>query len=503
MKKPVVDYRKLRLSNIASTEYRHLLLLLGWVGYFIMYFVTERVIPESACHVVHSKVDDMIPFNEYFVLFYVSWYIFMAGSLLYLALYDIKSFIRAEKLVLGMQITAVIIYIVWPSVQYLRPDHFENSNFCTWLMGIIYSADTPTGVCPSLHVGYTLAVLSAWITRKESKLWKKFMMTAWAVMICISVCFVKQHSFIDVLAAIAMYTALELVINGRNIKLGNRRWGDRIDGKLLRDVDAMHYVMPLMYPNRCDNEAFMTMSIDLSETERYIHEHNKLHPEHRISIFDLVIAATLKTINRRPQMNRFIANQTLYQRNNVTAAFTVKKNFKDDGDETLARIVAEEGDNLESISKKVRDQIALCKTQDDESTDAMNFIKHLPAKHVLGAFARFLDKHGWMPQSVIATDPYQCSVVLSNLGSLGMNIGYHHLMNWGTNSIFIIVGSKINRPHFDAEGNITMKRELDLSFTIDERISDGFYYGRSLKLLKKLVENPTLLEAPLTEEVKY
>ena len=280
-----------------------------------------------------------------------------------------------------------------------------------------------------------------------------------------------------------------------------RRIGDRRDGAQLRNIDSMHYIMPLMYPNRCDNEAYMKLAIDISDTENYIKEYNKAHPDSRIAIFDVVIAAALKLVRLRPQMNRFIANQTLYQRNNITAAFTVKKEFRDDGDETLARIVAEDDDTLESISRKVREQIALCKTQNDESTEAMNVIMKIPGKHIVGAIARFLDKHGWMPQSVIATDPYQCSVVLTNLGSLGLDIGYHHLMNWGTNSIFIIVGTKKNRPHFDANGNVTMKRELDLAFTIDERISDGFYYARSMKLMKMLVENPALMEGPLSQEV--
>ena len=282
--------------------------------------------------------------------------------------------------------------------------------------------------------------------------------------------------------------------------MGKRRLGDRRDGELLRDIDAMHYVMPLMYPNRCDNEAYIRLTVDISKTEEYIRQFNLTHPDNRISIFDLVIAAALKTIRLRPQMNRFIANQTMYQRNCVTAAFTVKKEFKDDGDETLARIVTEDSDTLESICYKVRQQISLCKTQDDESTQAMNIIKKIPGKHLIGAIARFLDKHGWMPQSVIATDPYQCSVVLTNLGSIGMDIGYHHLMNWGTNSIFIIVGTKKNNPHFDQYGNVTMKKEIDLAFTIDERISDGFYYGRSLRMMRSFIENPALMERPLCEE---
>ena len=283
--------------------------------------------------------------------------------------------------------------------------------------------------------------------------------------------------------------------------MGKRRIGDRSDGTQIRDIDAMHYVMPLMYPNRCDNEAYMKVSVDITKTEDYIKKYNEEHPDNRIAIFDIIIAAMLKTLRLRPQMNRFIANQTMYQRNCITAAFTVKKEFRDDGDETLARIVAEDTDNLESISFKVREQIAKCKVEDDESTDAMNFIKRLPAKHIIGAVARYLDRHGWMPKSVIATDPYQCSVVLTNLGSLGMDIGYHHLMNWGTNSIFVIVGTKKFKPFYDKDGNVTMKRVIDLAVTLDERISDGFYYGRSLRLVQKLIENPELLEGALSKEI--
>ena len=285
--------------------------------------------------------------------------------------------------------------------------------------------------------------------------------------------------------------------------MARRRWGDRRDGKVIRDIDSMHYIMPLMYPNRCDNEAFMTLHINLEKTEEYIRQKNKENPDNKIAIFEIIIAATLKTIRLRPHMNRFIANKTMYQRNDITAAFTVKKNFRDDGEETLARIVAHDGDNLDSLNKQIVNQINFCKTSTDESTEAMNFIQKLPGKKLIGAIARMLDRHGLMPKSVIATDPYQCSVVLTNLGSIGMNIGYHHLMNWGTTSIFVLIGKKHKRPHYDNDGNITMRKEMSLSITIDERISDGFYYARSLKLLKKLIENPELLELPFEEEVKY
>ena len=225
MRKPVVDYTKLRPNNITSPQYKHLLLLLGWVFYLTMYFITENLIPEDKCHVIHSVFDDIIPFNEYFAIFYVSWYLFLAGSLLYFLLYDIKSFVHAQKLIVGMQIVAMATYVFWPSVQYLRPDHFERSNVFTFIMGLKYKADTPTGVCPSLHVGYTLAALSAWICRKETALLKKVLITIWSFLICISVCFVKQHSFTDVWAAVVMYIFLMIIFYVEGKRRGKKKMG--------------------------------------------------------------------------------------------------------------------------------------------------------------------------------------------------------------------------------------------------------------------------------------
>ena len=87
MRKPVVDYRKFRLSTINEPEFQHLQYLLGWIGYFILYFLTENLIPRENCFPVHCKLDDMIPFCEYFVIFYTGWYVLIVGSLLYFAFY--------------------------------------------------------------------------------------------------------------------------------------------------------------------------------------------------------------------------------------------------------------------------------------------------------------------------------------------------------------------------------------------------------------------------------
>ena len=214
MRKPVVDYTKLRLNNITSPEYRHLLWLLGWVWYFSMYFITERV-PVEKCHVIHSVVDDIIPFNEYFLLVYCSWYLLLAGTLLYFVLYDPKSLVRIQKFLILTQICAVVIYIVWPSIQLLRPEVFPRENILTTLMAMVYKFDTPTGVCPSMHCAFSFAILSAWFKKDDAKTWWKIVLVIWVLLICASVCFVKQHSFTDVWTALILAVFVEAVLFGK------------------------------------------------------------------------------------------------------------------------------------------------------------------------------------------------------------------------------------------------------------------------------------------------
>ena len=216
MKKPVVDYRQLRLSNITEPRFRHLLWLLGWVGYFALYFLTENLIPAENCFLVHSKLDDLIPFCEYFALFYTGWYVLIVVSLLYFGLYNPKSFAELQKYIIITQAVAMACYILIPTRQDLRPETFPRENIFSWIMGLIYSFDTSTGVCPSLHVAYSLGIASAWLKEKGVHVGTKIFVTVFVFLICISVAFVKQHSVIDIFAAIPLGILAEAVVYGKS-----------------------------------------------------------------------------------------------------------------------------------------------------------------------------------------------------------------------------------------------------------------------------------------------
>lgn len=215
MKKPVVDYRTFRFSRINEPQFAHLKYLLGWVGYFALYFLTENLIPAERCTPIHCWLDDLIPFNELFLIPYTFWYVLIVISLAYFMLYDPDSFKKLMSFIIFTQIVAVCIYIIFPSRQDLRPTEFERDNILTQLMAFIYAFDTNTGVFPSLHVAYSIGIASVWCkTREAVRGWKIFVVIA-VILICISTTFVKQHSALDVFAAIPLSFFAECVIFGK------------------------------------------------------------------------------------------------------------------------------------------------------------------------------------------------------------------------------------------------------------------------------------------------
>ena len=270
---------------------------------------------------------------------------------------------------------------------------------------------------------------------------------------------------------------------------------DRKDGYLIRDIDPMHFIMPLIYPNRCDNEAYISERLDLTAINAWLEKENAKpeNAEFKYTLFHVLVACMMKTVHLRPKMNRFIANDTMYQRKNITAAFVVKKIFSDNGAEGLAILDCKEDDTIYTLHQKLYDQISSVRSDKlDASSDAMDVFNKLPRfiSRPVVKFICFLDKHGWVPMSLIKTDPYYSTVLFSNVGSLGMKCGYHHLTNWGTNSIFCLIG-KIEDNH------------VDIGLTIDERLADGYYYSKTIKLIKYLSEYPELLEHELKEVVDY
>lgn len=288
--------------------------------------------------------------------------------------------------------------------------------------------------------------------------------------------------------------------------MSHKKWGDRPDAVWLKDLPAMNRLMPGIMPNRADNEAYINVDIDLRPLDAYLAKKNEGRTEDKYTYFHVISAAIGRAFVLRPRMNRFICNRKVYQRDKLTVAFVVKKKFEDKSEEGLACLTYDEQETMDSYYGKIMRVIhATRKGSDDTSTDAMNIITRFPQWmiNLIVSTVLLLDKQGWVPRSIIGTDPNHASIFLSNLGSIGLEGGYHHLVNWGTNSCFIVLGKKYMKMEYKKDGSSDLHEVIPMGITLDERIADGYYYSGTVALVKTLLENPELLDQPANTPVEY
>lgn len=200
----MVDYRGLRPNNITSPQYRHLLLLLHWPIFGILFYAAERL-GSQTFHPVWCPLDDLIPFCEWFMIPYLFWFVFLIGMHIYLGLTDIPAFRQFMQFIIFSYGTTMLIYILYPTCQELRPAQFSRDNLLTRMIGDFYVFDTNTNVCPSLHcVGSMAVVFASWNTERLRKGAWRAAFTVVGLLISFSTVFVKQHSIIDVFCGMAL-----------------------------------------------------------------------------------------------------------------------------------------------------------------------------------------------------------------------------------------------------------------------------------------------------------
>lgn len=212
MKPPMVDYRQVRFHNISGERYRHLLLLLYWPVFGLLFLYVERFYPVAQYFPVHCVIDDWVPFCEWFLIPYLFWFVFLVGMHLYALLYDTEGFVRMMKYIMLTYSVTLVIYLLFPTCQQLRPETFPRDNLLTRFIAGFYRFDTNTNVCPSIHVIGSLAVMETalWTDTISAKRWKAAFVIA-AVLICLSTVFMKQHSVLDVAAALPVCLAGHLL----------------------------------------------------------------------------------------------------------------------------------------------------------------------------------------------------------------------------------------------------------------------------------------------------
>ena len=202
-KEKATDYRRFRLDRLNTPEFKHLKYLLFWPVYGFFFLLVERLWIRESYTPIHCPLDDQIPFCEYFLIPYLLWFVFLIGIQIYTLLYDTESFKKFMKFIIVSYSLAIVIYMLFPNCQELRPMVLERDNIFTKFLEDFYQFDTNTNVCPSIHViGSVAVMLCGWNCKNlNAPGWRIFFGIS-AFLISISTVFLKQHSALDILAAL-------------------------------------------------------------------------------------------------------------------------------------------------------------------------------------------------------------------------------------------------------------------------------------------------------------
>ena len=283
-----------------------------------------------------------------------------------------------------------------------------------------------------------------------------------------------------------------------------RRWGDRKDARRCRDVQGTNQICIDLKPKVYMGELYLNQKIDVTNVMKYL-EKKKKAGEH-ITFFHAAALAIGKTIYNRPLLNRFVSNRHVYEHNDVALSFVAKIEFEDDSEEILNVFKIEDDENIYSLSKKISERVKAVrekKTTGSGANDVVDKLAKLPnlIRIPIVGLLKWLDKHGWLPNSIIEDNLYYSSMVLSNLGTLKCGGIYHNVTEFGTCPGLISMG-EIKEEEVIINGKKEKRLFCDFGMTIDERIGDGFYFIKSIKLMEYILDNPELLEGRADDEIK-
>ncbi len=282
----------------------------------------------------------------------------------------------------------------------------------------------------------------------------------------------------------------------------------RKDARKVKDIDGLHNILIDLKPRRCDSDVYINQKINMTNLVKYIEDKKKNNSDLRITYFHAIAMAFAKLFYNKELLNRFICDRTTYERNDVIIAFVAKIAFDDNSEEVMINIKVDKDDNIYDLSRKISQKVDRIRNSKETKKENTNNIVDIVGKlpkiirvPLMGIF-KFLDKKGMLPESFIKDNLYYSSIILSNLGNLKIGSIYHNLTNFGTSSFLATIGLIHKETIVDSKGKEKIVDICDFGINCDERIADGYYFAKSIKLFEYIIENPELLEDKACEKVE-
>jgi 2-oxoacid dehydrogenases acyltransferase (catalytic domain) len=274
--------------------------------------------------------------------------------------------------------------------------------------------------------------------------------------------------------------------------------GDRSDGVLLRKLPSFRKMFPYLMRTRTESAVYYAQRVRIAKTLAWLDGANAARGK-KITLFYVLLAAGVRTLALRPEVNRFVVGRRIYQRRTIDLSFVIKRELSEEASETTVKITFDPRSTFADVVEKVGSVVRETReSHDSRDEEAAAIVAKLPRSLIRFAIwaLRTLDYFGLLPAAFIKGDGLYASAFLANLGSIGADAVFHHLYEWGNAPFFVTVGRRKKEAVVDDKGELKVEDVIDLKFTVDERITDGVYLQGTISLLTDLIENPEKLEGP-------
>jgi hypothetical protein len=276
---------------------------------------------------------------------------------------------------------------------------------------------------------------------------------------------------------------------------------DRCDGTRIRRLPPFVAITPYVVRSRNEAAVHFSKDIEIENAFRYARPGQAegtpgAEPEGsaRPTIFGIALAATVRTLALMPRLNRFVHRRGIYQRNDISISFIVKKQSSKEGAEAYAKIVFDPSDTLADAMGRIDEGIRRVR-EGERTADYLETANSIPlGKAFAASLFRLLDRFNVAPPSMMRRDPLFASVFFANIGSIGLDTPFHHLYEWGTASLFVVMGRMFQKDVPKQEGGYSRRRFVNIKMTADERIAEGIYYAHALSLFQRFLTHPEILE---------
>ena len=276
-------------------------------------------------------------------------------------------------------------------------------------------------------------------------------------------------------------------------------WGDRNDGRRIRTLAPMAQITAYFQVERNTCSNLFEEAFEISHVERYIRQKRK-EGLTDFGLTHVLLAAYVRGLCKYPQLNRFISGQKVYSRGeDIQYCMVVKKEMTIDSPDTSIKVHLSRKDTAEDVYRKLNAAVEEVKATQELDSGLDNLISYLlliPSvvlKFVVWLL-KLLDYFGLLPKFLLELSPFHGSLFFTSMGSLGIPPIYHHLYDFGNIPAFGAFGCKRRALEVQEDGTVVQKKYIDVKFTLDERIVDGYYYAAFFKHYRSILRHPELLD---------